>query len=46
MTVGKGGREWQRVLRGKEEEEALDKEEEEEGEALDLREIKAEKRDS
>ena len=43
MTVGKGGREWQRVLRGKEE--ALGKEEEE-GEALDLREIKAEKRDS
>ena len=42
MTVGKGGREWQRVLRGKEEEEALDKKEE----ALDLREIKAEKRDS
>ena len=37
MTVGKGGREWQRVLRGKEEEEE---------EALDLREIKAEKRDS
>ena len=45
MTVGKGGREWQRVLRGKEGEEALNKEEEE-GEALDLREIKAEKRDS
>ena len=44
MTVGKGGREWQRVLRGKEE--ALDKEEEEEEEALDLREIKAEKKDS
>ena len=43
--MGKGGREWQRVLRGNEGEEALDKEGEEE-EALDLREIKAEKRDS